>query len=419
MKVLVTHPLQQHSYKLAIAIKEQNCLYKYITCVYQKKYSLTKLMTFFLKGNMKKRSYGRTCNGLKDEEVLLFCEMQGLFRLLCQNIKFLNRYELFVRKHLCDRFAKKVAKYAIKNKVDAVITFDNCSPLLFEILEKKAPNIKRILDVSAANRIYMKKIYDMDLQIAPAFADNLRSECPQIWNHKLYDRNKKEIEKAQFYLSPSVFVDRSLQFSGIENTQIFRASYGIDLSGIQCKEFRKYSEKRPLRFIYVGGVKELKGIYYLLEAFLTYPKEKVCLTVVGDCDLNDEKILEYQRNGINFIGRVLHSDIFKILKQHDVFVFASLGDSFAFSVLEAAACGLPVILTENTGIADQITEGKEGFIIPIQSTSAIQEKIDWFVENPNKISEMGKAARQLSEMMTWNKYNDAIKSCLENIDHTS
>ena len=59
---------------------------------------------------------------------------------------------------------------------------------------------------------------------------------------------------------------------------------GVNCNWIKVKDyqFNKPYKQRPLHFVYVGGVKELKGISYLLEAFREIPVELADLTVVGD-----------------------------------------------------------------------------------------------------------------------------------------
>ena len=58
----------------------------------------------------------------------------------------------------------------------------------------------------------------------------------------------------------------------------------------------------------------------------------------------------------------------------------------------------------NSGV-DDITDGKEGFVIPIQSVEAIKEKAVWFVHHPQAIEIMGNRARQLALKYTWNSYD--------------
>lgn len=154
MKVIVAHPGQQHSYQAAIALKEKGMLYRYVTTVYDSPNSLMmRVGKRFMKRDNLKRAQGRK-NELLDGNVTQFCELYGLMLLLILRLDktkkrvFYNKFNQFVSR----RFGRKVADYAIKHEVDAVICYDTSSAECFRILEKKAPKIIRILDNAAPNR---------------------------------------------------------------------------------------------------------------------------------------------------------------------------------------------------------------------------------------------------------------------------
>lgn len=411
MRIVVAHPLQQHSYRLATALKRKGILYKYITPVYNKKFSWTKLLVFFLPAKHKAAAAARVCESLDDSDVLLYCELEGLLRLFSQNVKAFRKYHEWIKYHLSDRFANKVAKYVIKNKIDVVICYDDCSSKLFTILKEKAPHVKCILDVSAANRFFMREIYNRDIDLAPRFSKRLKTEVARVWNEELMERFKMEIDLADFFLVPSEFVARSLKYSGITSSKMLICPYGVDID--MFKQKHDYKSELPLKFIYVGGIKELKGIYYLLEAFKKIPREFAELIIVGNYDDNEDvkPYLEY----VTFTGKVLHSEIPRLLKDSDIFVMPSLGEGLSLSCLEAAACGLPLMVSENSGINSYIQEYKEGIVFPIQSVQKIIDSVMWFVENKEKIEDMGNEARRLAELFSWEKYYEVAYNAISSI----
>lgn len=418
MKVLVIHPAQQHSYRLAAAIYKKGWLYKYITTVYRKKISFTSLFSLFLTGNARKKAQGRVCREISQKDVVQFCEIEGLFKLLTIHIAKLRPLYKKIKYHSTDRFAKKVAKYAVRHQVDAVVSYDDYSARLFELLKKKAPQILRIMDVSAANILYMKKIYEKDMEIQPAFAERLLKEREIVWNQDTRIRTKREQENTDLFFVPSDFVARTLAYSGIERERIKICPYGVDTDMFPLKKYRRceeFQEGRALHFIYVGGAKELKGISYLLNAIMHFPKETAKLTIVGSYNEKDADLQPYI-DRICFTGIVLHEEIPLLLQEADVFVFPSLGEGFALSILEAASCGLPLIVSENSGVNDAITEGREGFVIPVQSTEKLVEKMQWFIEHPEKIEQMGRAARNLALHYTWDSYNRRISDIFDEIE---
>ena len=409
MKVMVVHPAQQHSYRLAAALKKQGFLYKYVTTVYCKSGSFTKAAACLLRGNLRKKAFARSCEELEDSDVVQFCEGEGLLKLLTMHLPGLKRFYRKVKYHTADRFAKKAARYAIRHQVDAVVGYDDSSSLLFETLEKQAPEILRILDMSAANILYMKEIYEKDIELQPHFAARLKGERQVVWDRETRLRAKQELQYAQIFLTPSHFVEKSLKASGILEQQIKICPYGVDPERFSVKTYRDPEEisETPVRFIYVGGVKELKGISYLLEAIQNLPESRAQLTVVGQVQTSDPDLLPFLER-IQFTGPVLHEKVAELLQEADVFVFPSLGEGWSLAVLEAASCGLPLILSEHSGVNDAVTDGREGFVVPIQSTEALTEKMRWFTEHPDQIEPMGRAAREMALGYTWERYEKRV-----------
>ena len=124
-KVLVAHPGRQHSFRVASALKKENLLFQYLTTVYYKdKLNWTHIVSFFLKGDSLNRAKKRRCIDLQDSDVTQFKEFLGVILLLIQRIDrkryFTNRLNNYISKS----FQIKVAKYAIKNNVDAIISYD-------------------------------------------------------------------------------------------------------------------------------------------------------------------------------------------------------------------------------------------------------------------------------------------------------
>ena len=77
-------------------------------------------------------------------------------------------------------------------------------------------------------------------------------------------------------------------------------------------------------------------------------------------------------------------------------------------LLEAMACGLPLIATRNAGGEDLIVEGKTGFLVLPGAPAAIAEKIEWFLQNRGQLPAMSAAARAKAAELTWAVYEEKI-----------
>lgn len=398
-KVIVAHPGKQHSFRLATALNEGGLLFHYITTVYRKHEHpsfLTRVALRFLNSDGAYRLNGRCSADLSDEKVLQFCEFRGfietfLFRF---NRTLYDKY----RRHTAKIFGKKVAKFAIDNKVDAVVLYDTNAENCFKILKKKAPNILRVLDVSATAAEYVKKIYDDEVE--KTGDDTIMRENMVLWNQKEMQERVAELHLSNNFLVASSFVKDSLIYSGIDERAIFILPYGIDAN----MKFSAKKNNEKVKFLFVGNVNYNKGIPYILDAF---SKISDCsLTIVGAYDKESvyfKKYSEYE--GVNFVGSLTHDKVDEFYCSADVFVIFSFADGFAQVVTEAMSYGLPVICSDHVGAKDLIVDSVNGFVVKSGDVNMLQDKMEWFVLNRGVIEEMGNNARSTVKEKTWTKYN--------------
>ena len=403
-KVIVAHPGKQHSFQLATGLNRDGMLFKYITTVYDKKNSiLMKATRFFLSENDRKRASGRRCESLMDDQVVQFCKLRSMVTLLLVRLDKSKKIYNAWNKLIANSFSKKVANYAIRNKVDAVVMYDSSAEKCFKILEKRAPQIKRILDASCAN--------EEDMQRSPLWAKTLKSEKEFMWKFPL-DGYAHEGQLATGILAASNFVKRSYTAYGVDADRIHIVPYGVDVSMFQPIAPSKHE---GIRFIYVGGVRQMKGISYLLEAFTKLRAEfpMTQLEIVGDCHISDDLLKPY-KDTVLFSGYLLHNEVTERLQKADVFVFPSLADGFGLAGIEAMGSGLPMIVSDNSGISDVITD-ECGFVVRTGDSDTLCEKMRFFCQNPEYIQKMGVAARKVAMTYTWENYYQNAQIAVKDI----
>jgi len=155
--------------------------------------------------------------------------------------------------------------------------------------------------------------------------------------------------------------------------------------------------------LFVGSGFKRKGLKYIIDALpLIDTDKKIKLLVAGR-----GKVREYQKlakeNGITdkIIFAGVYKNIQEIYAAGDIFVFPSEYDAFGTACLEAMASGLPVVVSKTSGVSEIITHGKDGFVVnhPIDAKEMV-EYIELLMEK-EKREEMGSAARQKSEMYSF------------------
>ncbi len=88
------------------------------------------------------------------------------------------------------------------------------------------------------------------------------------------------------------------------------------------------------------------------------------------------------------------NDVPEIMRGLDCFVLPSLAEGISNTILEAMACGLPVIATDVGGNADLVIDGVTGLIVPAGDVDAIAHSLVRLARSPELAQKMGRAGRQ-------------------------
>jgi alpha-maltose-1-phosphate synthase len=168
------------------------------------------------------------------------------------------------------------------------------------------------------------------------------------------------------------------------------------------------------RALFVGRVGPRKGFHYLLQAWQELHLPDAELLAIGINEFPNNWLTQYQ-DIFRYIPSLPHAALNEYYSTASVFVFPSLVEGFGLVLLEAMACGIPVITTPNTAGPDILTDGVEGFIVPIRDVAALKEKLEWCYSHPEELAQMGKAARQKAEQLTWGLYRQQLASRVQEL----
>lgn len=413
MKVIVAHPGRQHSYRVAKALKKSGSLYKYATTVYNKDKSLImRFIRFFLSKDNYQRSQRRKCDGINDEDVIQFCEFEGLLLLALQRIDFTRYFSNRFQNYISCKFQKKLANYCIKENIDAVISYDTNSIVLFRVLKDKAPRIKCIMDNAHPNRHYLYKSYHDNWNCVGEFSRTLEA-CGYLTDAKLSEKFGKEVLMADYHIVASTYSTKALEYEGIASNRIFRIPYGVD-SNKFIKPNREYNNCK-LNVLFVGEVNQRKGIRQILEAARIINSSDIKFDIIGTGKEYCADLYTPYEHFVHFQGRVPYDVLLEKFSSSHIFIFPTMGEGFGLVLLEAMAAGLPVITTKNCGGADIVLEKENGFLIDVGDTDALVEKILWFKNHPKENERMSMNAISTAQKYTWERYKIGIFNCIKDI----
>lgn len=154
----------------------------------------------------------------------------------------------------------------------------------------------------------------------------------------------------------------------------------------------------------VGRITHLKGYQYLIQALPTVLKvlPDTELWLIGDgTDLPRLKNIASDlgvENHIHFWGQ--QENVGDWLQKSDLFVLPSLVEAMPTVILEAMACGVPVIASKLPGLEEIITEGRTGWLIPPKSPSYISDKIITVLLDPDLRYHTSRTSLELLEKFT-------------------
>lgn len=224
-----------------------------------------------------------------------------------------------------------------------------------------------------------------------------------------------EYEEADAIVVPSNFCKETIVRYGVPEGRVHVIPFGMQK--VQLGQRRRPSD--GFRVLYVGGLGILKGVQYLLQAaeLLRGIKDMEFVLVGGKPERAIAKLMGKCSGRIVYLGYKKKRELFEeVYRTASVLVFPSLMDGFGYVVVEAAAHGVPVIVTANTGAKDVITHEREGFIVPIRDPEAIAEKIRLLYDDGVRLEEMSQAAYELGRVSgrTWDDYGEEIERMYRN-----
>ncbi len=205
---------------------------------------------------------------------------------------------------------------------------------------------------------------------------------------RVVEKGLREYQEADFIFVLSSYVEQTFLDRGIPARKLIKVPSGIDLTPFHPVP----KEDGVFRVIFCGAIQNKKGVHYLLEAFHGLDLPNAELWLIGKVFEDMHPVLAKYSGTYRLLGSLPISQLAYHYSQGSVFVLPSLEEGLAKVMLEAMACGLPVIASTNTGGMDVVREGVDGFIVPIRDVAALQEKITFLYAKPELCREMGRNA---------------------------
>jgi len=173
-----------------------------------------------------------------------------------------------------------------------------------------------------------------------------------------------------------------------------------------------YPKTSQPSFLYLGRIRPYKNIDVAIRAFCLVVKKypQATLTVAGMGENQKELATLSKTLGISdrvfFTGRVDEATKRRLLGESWVMLQPSSFEGWGITVLEANACGTPVIASDTEGLRDSVVDTKTGWLLPVRDTGTWASAMKSMIEYPTNLERLSANAVKWAKSFDWDKNSD-------------
>jgi glycosyltransferase involved in cell wall biosynthesis len=246
---------------------------------------------------------------------------------------------------------------------------------------------------------------------------------PGAW---MIARERREYALAGRVMVLSEFARTSFLSEAFPDTRLLVTPLGVDVrafvapDAVVAARARRIRERRPVRVLYVGTLSARKGLTDLVEIARRLSGSAFVFQLVGPATPETAACLSHAGPNITWTGKVDQSRLPDVYHQADLFLFPTIEDGFGMVLTQAKAAGLPILCTTNCAGPDLVTEGRDGWVLPIRSPEAFEDRLRWCDANRENLAAMVEAVAKHDRAFDWADVASAFvanaRECLETSD---
>ncbi|MGH9629447.1 MAG: glycosyltransferase family 4 protein [Bryobacteraceae bacterium] len=338
------------------------------------------------------------------------CVMMGALALAIRKCKLPFSWMRWAMRAGDARIGSRAGRLASRRR-SALLSYSYYGYSAFQTATAGVP---RILFQLHPHPVTVRRILTRELQRFPECATSLLKEWELALPESDFRKLVEETGMAQHWIVASSFTRATLIDNGAPEERVFVAPYGINLERFRVKQNSEWHNSGTLKLLFVGTINQRKGIRYLLEALDLVKTKQVQLVVCGRV-VDDLEIFKAYAGRVDIRPSVSRNELIAAYHECDLFIFPSLAEGFGHVLLEAMACGLPIVSTTRTAAVDLVKPASEGFIVEPCRADLLAERIDWALSHRRDLAFMGLAARARAETFTWARFRERIRDILDEI----
>lgn len=277
-----------------------------------------------------------------------------------------------------------------------LVAYSYYADAAFRLME--GSGLPRVLFQVHPNGKFLRELFQREMEKVPEAKASLMEETEMS---PLFAHNDETFAQADAVICASSFTRHSLAIAG-SKAPAHVVGYGVDLELFSARA--EAPSAKPLTVGFVGALSQRKGARYLLTALASLPKGVVKLIIYTRATVDRDLIRGFEGVDVEIRGGLSDAALAADMKQCDLVALPSIAEGFGLVILEAMACGVPVLCTTSTGGADFIKHRQNGLLIESGSAEAIHRELDWALTHRDELFQIGQVARIEAEKHTWAAY---------------
>lgn len=387
MKIIVSQIGKQHVNALLLGVMKYHELAKFYTSIAANKFTPPPYIGKKWVQKIKKQHY----TGISNAQIVHSPFIAFLKKIVSD--EYWNVKTVHV---LFDRWVANRLKTA---DFDALIGYENCNLQSFKVAKQRGKIT--ILDLAAVHHHFQN----------PVLTEVGAYTKPQTvaYISKLKDQ---ALAFTDYVIALSSFAEKTLIDGGFPENRIYKTYLGINQAVFTPK--KTYRREGVLELYFVGTLSCRKGFPFMRDLLNSLINKglNIRLTLIGPVDDIEIPVLDVPY--FRYIPFLSHAELVKIHHALDLFIFPSHIDSWAQVVIEAMACGSPVLVSENTGAKDAVEQGG-GVVLPVGSLIAWESAIEFFYNNRSFLQKTGEKSAIVAKQYTWEAYHAQVGAALSDI----
>lgn len=303
--------------------------------------------------------------------------------------------------HLSHDFTKAAGR-RLSPRIGAVYCYEYTAFEAFQAADKR--NIAKILDFPSLNSRRFEELQRSEKANFPELGGRHEDYFKARFERR-QARRDAEMAAADVIITNSSLTRSSHVEAGADPQKTFAVPYGAPpaISTISPR-----MTNTPLRVVWAGTFSVRKGAHYFLDAWRSLRARADATADVYGANTLPERLVNPLPQGMHFRGSVIRPVLLEAFEAADILIFPTLSDGFGMVATEAFSRGLPVITTNQAGVADLVVDGENGLLIQAGDSDAIAEALRWCLDHRERLVAMRDAALNTARAWQWSDYRTAL-----------